>query len=77
MPDNVWWFGFDCAHAGDRSPGNLFLEQIRAEHLIPSPVFEFYCNQQYVTCQTELLADQLHQLDETELHLEKVGEKSK
>lgn len=21
QPDNVWWFGFDCAHAGDVSPG--------------------------------------------------------
>lgn len=20
-PDHVWWFGFDCAHAGDYSPG--------------------------------------------------------
>lgn len=20
-PDDVWWFGFDCAHFGDRSPG--------------------------------------------------------
>lgn len=20
-PDHVWWFGFDCAHAGDVSPG--------------------------------------------------------
>lgn len=19
-PDNVWWFGFDCAHAGDHTP---------------------------------------------------------
>lgn len=19
-PDNVWWFGFDCAHAGDKCP---------------------------------------------------------
>ena len=19
-PDHVWWFGFDCAHGGDRSP---------------------------------------------------------
>lgn len=19
-PDSVWWFGFDCAHCGDRSP---------------------------------------------------------
>jgi len=20
-PDNVWWFGFDCAHSGDLAPG--------------------------------------------------------
>lgn len=20
-PDDIWWFGFDCAHAGDRMPG--------------------------------------------------------
>lgn len=26
-PDNVWWLGFDCAHAGDFSPasGNRFV----------------------------------------------------
>lgn len=32
-PDAVWWFGFDCAHSGDVSPG---LEQtrrkVRADH---------------------------------------------
>jgi len=22
-PDDVWWFGFDCAHSGDVSPGHL------------------------------------------------------
>ena len=22
-PDHVWWFGFDCAHAWDLSPGRL------------------------------------------------------
>ena len=21
MPDDVWWLGFDCAHAGDLAPG--------------------------------------------------------
>lgn len=21
QPDDVWWFGFDCAHAGDLQPG--------------------------------------------------------
>lgn len=20
-PDHIWWFGFDCAHSGDRMPG--------------------------------------------------------
>ena len=20
-PDDIWWLGFDCAHAGDKSPG--------------------------------------------------------
>lgn len=23
-PDNVWWFGFDCAHGWDLAPGYLF-----------------------------------------------------
>jgi len=27
-PDNVWWFGFDCAHAGDYIPG--------AQHYLPT-----------------------------------------
>lgn len=26
-PDQLWWFGFDCAHAGDLSPGMHAMER--------------------------------------------------
>lgn len=28
-PDHVWWLGFDCAHAGDRSPMDEHYAQTR------------------------------------------------
>lgn len=32
-PDHVWWFGFDCSHAGDVSPRmNATLRDIRARN---------------------------------------------
>lgn len=39
-PDNVWWLGFDCAHAGDLMPGMDALlpqELRRRRDLFPSP----------------------------------------
>jgi hypothetical protein len=50
-PDNVWWFGFDCAHAGDLCPG------------MPTYVKPFggesYRDVAYVMEQCQRLAEQL------------------
>jgi hypothetical protein len=27
-PDHAWWFGFDCAHAGDWSPSSAKMEEM-------------------------------------------------
>jgi len=48
-PDDVWWFGFDCAHVGDWSPG------YRPE-CWPD---ESYRTWEYVRAQCEALAAQL------------------
>jgi len=47
--DHVWWFGFDCGHAGDHSPGmhtEIYWDNI-------------YRNISYVTSEVESLAEQL------------------
>lgn len=66
-PDHVWWFGFDCAHAGDRSPGY--------EHLLGRPTnhypracpwnesgFDEYRDFSYVKGHVTALASQLASL---------------
>lgn len=51
--DHVWWFGFDCAHLGDVTPGLLRYE------LGPSPFGESYRDVWYVSREVERLASQL------------------
>jgi len=49
-PDGLWWFGFDCAHAGDLCPS-------MEEHTqFPGNV---YRNQSYVVSEVQSLAAQL------------------
>lgn len=48
----VWWFGFDCAHAGDFIPG---FEKLNISFMKN----EIYKNIKYVIDQTEKLAKQL------------------
>ena len=54
-PDDVWWFGFDCGHYDDLSPG------LQAE--FPDLRSSFgggtYRDQAYVTAETRSLAEQL------------------
>jgi hypothetical protein len=50
-PDRVWWFGFDCAHAGDLSPSYA--------HLVPGFGDEKYRPLDYVRRETARLATQL------------------
>lgn len=50
-PDNVWWFGFDCAHYGDHSPA--YARDASDER---------YKSVSYVEAQVKSLARQLHTL---------------
>ena len=57
-PDNVWWLGFDCAHAGDRSPGfDRLLTRYERESTFHS--FEQYRDVAYVKAECASLARQL------------------
>ena len=59
-PDNIWWFGFDCAHSGDLTPGS---DARMAE--IGVPRFDFaafgyiYRDLAYVQAEVERLAQAL------------------
>jgi hypothetical protein len=51
-PDDVWWFGFDCAHSGDISPG------MRSEYRMNMP-YDTYRDAAYVQRETNRLAEYL------------------
>lgn len=55
-PDAVWWFGFDCAHFGDLSPGMLQYRSSFGRELTRS---ETYRDFDYVKREVERLAEQL------------------
>ena len=64
-PRNVWWFGFDCAHCWDMSPG---IEAVLTKHSAhsggfrtPHPLDELkhYRTLHYVRRECEQLAEQL------------------
>ncbi|AMN41092.1 hypothetical protein [Rhodoplanes sp. Z2-YC6860] len=54
-PDNTWWFGFDCAHAGDICPSmsRLGLRSMSGDY------GEVYRDIDYVTAECQKLAKQL------------------
>jgi hypothetical protein len=52
--DEVWWFGFDCAHAWDLRPGN-----VAYAHLTPPMKGEVYRTVDYVKAECTQLAAQL------------------
>lgn len=56
QPDAVFWFGFDCAHSGDVSPGHLKWEH---ENGFDHRAYETYKEVPYVKAETERLAEQL------------------
>ena len=66
MPDDVWWFGFDGAHAGDLAPGMIAQElkwglkgaEFAGFHLRE----DIYRDVDYMRAETERLAEQLRQL---------------
>lgn len=53
-PDNVWWFGFDCSHAGDISPA--YDRSWRGES------DDAYRTLDYVRAETNRLAEQLAEI---------------
>jgi len=54
-PDNVWWFGFDCAHSGDVSPA--YDSMWRGTSLESRE--DSYRDVLYVRAEVERLAEQL------------------
>lgn len=54
-PDELWWVGFDCAHAGDLAPGYAALAGGSA--LLAGGTYRTI---EYAKMQTERLADQAH-----------------
>lgn len=57
-PDNVWWFGFDCAHLGDISPA-------RADEGAPWDIGATYKTRAYVEAETRRLAERFAGTPET------------
>lgn len=57
-PDRVWWFGFDCAHLHDRSPGYEALGRDRGWPSLREPLAE-YRDRAYVEGEVRRLALQL------------------
>ena len=65
--EEVWWFGFDCSHAGDLVPGlQRFHNLTRAKFPLPenfeSFLHESYKDLNYVKKETISLAQQLAQI---------------
>lgn len=70
-PDDVWWFGFDCAHSGDFVPSSDDPESSSNRHMrklypdwgpLNPPWPRVYRDQAYVTEETKNLANQLASL---------------
>lgn len=58
-PDNVWWFGFDCAHSGDLVPSMHKVHQLTNWHHPLLRASEEYRDVVYAEAATILLAAQL------------------
>lgn len=61
-PDDVWWFGFDCAHAFDFTPALNEIPEIvalRAQYHTPPEWEDVYRPLAYVQAETNKLAEQL------------------
>jgi hypothetical protein len=59
-PDDVWWLGFDCAHAGDVIPSmNEFIPKGITCMTVKSPFGETYKTLRYVVNEVNNLAHQL------------------
>ena len=64
-PEDVWWLGFDCAHAFDLIPAmSTFLTKDNHHELDTGHVYHTYRDLAYVKREVERLADQLVSLVE-------------
>lgn len=61
-PDNAWWFGFDCAHCFDITPG--MFKTIGAERFAALFADSEYRDLAYVRRETKRLAEQLAERQE-------------
>jgi hypothetical protein len=61
-PDHVWWFGFDCAHCDDLSPGTEALLRGKGEYALLKG--GYYHTLQSVQDGCARLAEQLKQIAE-------------
>ena len=59
-PVDVWWFGFDCVHAGDLTPqSRKFAREHHYEYPWQEDPTDVYRDVGYVRAETERLAEQL------------------
>lgn len=58
-PDNVWWFGFDCAHAGDEIPYMALADLAIGGLQMPHKFTPHYWTTEEVIEETKKLAEQL------------------
>lgn len=57
--DDIWWFGFDCGHAGDLQPFEL--DEIFGHLRFKAREFNIYRDAAYVKTQVQHLAEQLEE----------------
>ncbi len=57
-PDDVWWLGFDCAHAWDFRPGDASHMQSLGLAAFPRPPDQVYRSHNYVKAEVARLAAQ-------------------
>jgi hypothetical protein len=60
----LWWFGFDCAHAGDAKDESLISEQYKPLFLRPHLLSGTVRTLEYCINECEHLAKQLHNFKE-------------
>jgi hypothetical protein len=70
-PDNVWWFGFDCAHCWDVMPAIEARVRIFGDRI--SEDGASYKTLAYVQAETNRLAEQLHAADAVDPHVADPG----
>jgi hypothetical protein len=60
--DDIWWFGFDCAHLGDLMPEMLNISPKHGESMRGTIYEEHYRDVDYVAGEARSLAKQLAEL---------------